>query len=159
MTEEVLTDLHKFKFEYDDSEESQYVRKMYGDKYLQETNEEKKTKLKNLIVKLYSSIEVDKANSNRYNQIKSKQYVLSEDDIKKAKDIIRDNFKGKKRWTDGTEFSNDEDFLNSQLAKIKYNINRPRLGYNGKTHFGPLYSYSYENLNRLYEIFGKKNNK
>ena len=56
MTEEINTNLHKFKFEYVDSEESKYVRKMYGDKYLQETNEEIKTKLEILIVKLYHLI-------------------------------------------------------------------------------------------------------
>jgi hypothetical protein len=155
MTEEIDTNLYKFKFEYVDSEESKYVRKMYGDKYLQETNEEIKTKLEILIVKLYHLIEVHEANYDRYIKLKTNQYVLSEEDITKAKDIIRETFAGKKA-RDGTEFYNDEDFLNREITKIKCNINLPRLGYNGKTHFGPLYSYSTENLNKLYDIFGRR---
>jgi hypothetical protein len=82
--------------------------------------------------------------------------ALNDNDINKAKDIIRNNFKGQKSWTDGYEFCNDEDFLNKELGKIMYNINRPRLGYSGKTHYGPLHSYSCENLNKLFEIFGRK---
>jgi hypothetical protein len=156
MIEESNKNLHKFKFEYDDSEESQYVRKLYGEKYLLETNIEKKMQLENWIVKLYQQIEITTANHERYKQLKSKQIILSDDDINKVKDIIRDNFKGQKRWTDGTEFCNDEDFLNKELGKIMYNINRPRLGYTGKTHYGPLHSYSYENLNKLFAIFGRK---
>jgi hypothetical protein len=156
MTEEATANLHKFKFEYDDSEESQYVLKLYGKKYLQETNEEKKKKLEMFIVELYHSIEIDKSNYKRYMQLKSKEYILTEDEINKVKNIIRDTFKGKKRWTDGHEFYNDEDFLDSQFAKIKFYINQPRLGYNGKTHNGPLHAYSYENLNKLCKIFGRK---
>jgi hypothetical protein len=156
MIEESTTSLYKFKFEYDDSEESQYVRKLYGEKYLQETNEERKMKLEKFIVELYNRIEADKANYERYMKLKSKQVVLSEDDINKVKDIIRETFKGMKTWTDGSEFYNDEDFLQRQLGKIAFNINRPRLGHNRKTHFGPLHSYSYGDLNKLREIFGRK---
>jgi hypothetical protein len=147
--------LHKFKFEYDDSEESQFVRKLYGNRYLQETNGEEKQKLKNLIIKLYNNIEDDKSNYERYMQRKTKQYVLTEDDINKAKNIISINFKGMKA-TDGSEFYNNEDFINRQFEKVVYNINRPRLGYTGKTHYGPLHSYSNENLKKLFEIFGRK---
>lgn len=156
MIEEYITNLHKFKFEYDDSEESQYVRKLYGEKYLQETNEEQKTKLEKLIVELYNNIETDKANYDRYMKLKSKQYLLTENEIADVKNIIRETFKGKTRWTDGYEFCNDEDFLNREFEKVRFYINRPRLGYNGKTHFGPMHSYSYENLNKLRKIFGRK---
>jgi hypothetical protein len=148
--------LHKFKFEYDDSEESQYVRKLYGNRYLQETNEEEKQKLENLIIKLYYHIETDKKNYERYMQRQTKQYALTKDDINKVKEIISINFKGMKRWTDGSEFCNDEDFLNREFEKVAYYINRPRLGYTGKTHYGPLHSYSNENLKKLFEIFGRK---
>ena len=156
MIEETTKNSYKFKFEYDDSEESQYVRKLYGEKYLQETNEEEKTKLEKLIVKLYQRIEIDNLHHQRYIQLKSKQYVLSEQEIDEVKNIIRNTFRGKKRWTDGHEFCNDEDFLNEQFSKIKFYINQPRLGYNRKTHYGPLHSYSCENLFRLREIFGRK---
>ena len=91
MTEEINTNLHKFKFEYVDSEESKYVRKMYGDKYLQETNEEIKTKLEILIVKLYHLIKVHEANYDRYIKLKTNQCVLSEEDI-----LLLDGFQMKK---------------------------------------------------------------
>jgi hypothetical protein len=153
---EESTNLPKFKFEYDNSEESQYVRKLYGERYLLETNIEKKMQLENWIVNLYKQIEISAANCERYKQLKTKEIILSDDDINKAKDIIRDNFKGQKTWIDGTEFCHDEDFVNKELGKIMYNINRPKLGYTGKTHYGPLHSYSYENLNKLFAIFGRK---
>jgi hypothetical protein len=144
---------HKFKFEYDDSEESQYVRKLYGEKYLQETDPEQKIKWENLIIQLYRYIEIDRIQYERYMQLKTKQYVLSPDDIRKVKDIICDNFKGKTRY-DGSEYDCDEEFLNKEFAFIRYHINRPILRIN--RHYGPLYLYSYESLRALIEILGKR---
>ena len=63
----------QFKFEYDDSEESQYVRKWYGERYLLETDEEKRAKLKMDIIKVYRLIDLDKSQHERYKQIQSKQ--------------------------------------------------------------------------------------
>ena len=146
----------KFKFEYDNSEESQYVRKMFGEKYLQEKEEERKKKLEKYIVELYDEIDIDRANYARYIQLKTKQIVLTDDDIEKTRDIIRDTFKGQKRWPDGLDLSEDDNYVNYQFERVLVNINRPRLGYNGKTHVGPLHAYSYQNIYKLWGIFGRR---
>ena len=99
---------------------------------------------------------MDKVNYDRYIKLKTKQCILSEEDIHKVKDIIRNTFKGKTRWTDGSEFYNDEDFLEREFGNIRFNINRPGLGYNRKTHVGPLHAYSHESINKFREIFGRK---
>ena len=147
----------QFKFEYDDSEESQYVRKWYGEKYLRETDEEKRAKLKMDIIKMYRLIDMDKSQHERYKQIQAKQYTLSEHDRNEAKHVIRENFRSNKQWWEKCgEHSDNEEFWNKQLGNVMWNLNRPRFGYNGKTHFGPLHSYSHESINQLRMIFGKK---
>jgi hypothetical protein len=147
----------QFKFEYDDNEESQYVRKLYGEKYLRETDEEKRAKLKMDIMRVYRLIDMDKSQHERYKQIQAKQYTLSEHDRTEAKHIIRENFRSNKRWMEQCgEHPGNEEFWNRQLGIVMWNLNRPRFGYNGKTHVGPLHLYSHESINKLRMIFGKK---
>ena len=126
------------------------MRKLYGENYLRETDEEKKAKLKMNIIRVYHLIDLDKSQCERYNQIQSKQYILSEDDMNEAKRIIRENFLSNKQWMEACgEHPGNEEFWNKQLGNVMWNLNRPRFGYNGKTHVGPLHLYSHESINKL----------